>query len=391
MNRPTVVLALALAALSALPAAAQNAAVTTAILSQQKGKLDVARTEIDKAVLDEKTGTSAKAWFTRGQVYQQMIGHPVYGKQAPANAAQIAYESYEKAVQFDEKGKEYAPKAKQEMKNLFGSAFNGGVNAFNAKDYDAAIQSYELAGRIMPQDTGVALYTAYAYEAKKDFAGAEKAYRAALATPLKDKTKKDIYATLMRLKRESPDADQLAAAREAVAAYPGEKDFLLQEISVMLKMGQEKEAIDKVQNAIKVDPKNSNLYAVLGSLYDKSGKQDLAVGAYQQAIDADPTNFDAQFNLGVYQFNRGADLRNKYNKLSLADAKKPTGAKMEADSKLYFSKSIPYFEAALKLRDCDKSALKSLESAYVALKKNDEAMKVATRSDECAKQAPAKK
>jgi tetratricopeptide (TPR) repeat protein len=398
MTRSSVVLALALAALTAAPVMAQTAAVTNAIMLQRAGTLDKARVEIDKAITDEKTSTKAKTWYTRGEIYEQMIGHQIYGKTAPANAAQIAYESYQKAIQYDEKGKEYAPQAKEKMKNLYGAAFNAGVTAFNDANkalkendaatanqkFDAAIKSYELAANINPQDTAVSLYAAYAYEGKKDLAGAESAYRKALATPISAKTKTDIYGTLMRLNREKPDAEQIAIAREALAAYPTNKDFMLQEISLMLKMGQEKEAIDKIQNAIKVDPKNSNLYAVLGSLYDKTGKPDQAVTVYQQAIDADPTNFDAQFNLGVYQFNRGAELRNKYNKLSLAESKKPTAAKMDTDAKMYFTKSIPYFEAALKLKDCDKATLTSLQKAYVALNKLPDAERVDKQAQGCA-------
>ncbi len=336
MNRTSVVFALALAALTSTSTLAQTSAVTNAIMSQRSGKLDVARTEIDKAIADEKTGVKAKTWFTRGEIYSEMISHPIYGKTAPPNAAQIAYESYQKAIQYDEAGKEYAPQAKEKMKGLYGAAFNAGVTAFNAKDYDTALKSYELAASIMPQDTAVALYTAYAYEGKKDFAGAEKAYRNALTVPLKEKTKKDVYYTLIRLSREKPEADQLALAREAVSAYPNDKDMMLQEISLMLKLGQEKEAIDKIQNAIKLDPKNSNLYAVLGSLYDKAGKPDQAVTVYEQAIAADPTNFDAQFNLGVYQFNKGAEMTQKLRNMSPSEYAKPASKNMQTDSKAYF-------------------------------------------------------
>ena len=384
MNRPTVVLALALAALSFTPAVAQTSAVTDAIMSQRSGKLDVARTAIDKAITNEKTSASAKTWYTRGTIYEEMIGHPIYGKTAPPNAAQLAYESYQKAVELDTKGKEYAPQAKEKMKNLFGAAFNAGVKSFNAKDYDAALKSYELAASIAPQDTGVALYTAYAYEGKKDFAGAEKAYRNALTVPLAPKTKKDIYFTLLRLSREKPDAEQLAVAHEATVAYPTEKDFLLQEISVMLKLGQEKEAIDKIQNAIKLDPKNSNLYAVLGTLYDKTGKSDQAVTVYEQAIAADPTNFDAQFNLGVYQFNKGAEITQKLRNMSPAEYVKPASKKMQADSKTFFQKSLPYFEAALKIKACDNNTLISLGKAYAALNRNDDATRIGKVADDCA-------
>ena len=131
MTRSSVVLALALAALTSTTALAQTSAITDAILSQRSGKLDVARASIDKAVVNEKTSNNAKAWYTRALIYEEMIAHPLFGKTAPPNSAQIAYESYQKAIEYDVKGKEFAPQAKEKMKNLFGAAFNAGVNAFN--------------------------------------------------------------------------------------------------------------------------------------------------------------------------------------------------------------------------------------------------------------------
>lgn len=382
MNRTSIVLALALSLGAVAPVLAQQAAVTNAIMMQRAGTLDKARVEIDKAITDEKTSAKAKTWYTRGEIYEALVGHPIYGKTAPENALEVAAESYQKAIQFDEKGKEFAEPAKKKLANLFGLAFNDGVKKYNAKDYPAAVKAYQLASKLNPQDTSAVLYSAYAFEAAQNPASAEEQYRKVLGMGHKSQ---QIYGRILLLEQQQnkPDEQQLATVREAMVAYPNSMQLMLLEIDLMLKLKKEQEAIDKIQAALVKDPKNSNLYAVLGSLYDKTGKADLAVQTYAKAVEADPTNFDAQFNLGVYQFNKGAELINKARKMTQSEYAK-TGKKIEADSKAYFGKSIPYFEAALKLKPCDKGSLKSLETAYITVGKNADAERIVKMSDDCA-------
>lgn len=381
MNCKSVVFALALASLATAPALAQRSAVTNAIMEQRAGRLDKARTEIDKAAVDERTGAEAKTWFTRGEIYEGLMTNPLYKKTAPANSAQLAYESFQKSIELDAKGKEYAPQAKEHMNALYGLAFNAGVAAYNEKQYADAIAQYQLAAKIKPQDTTAVLYTAYANEAMQNTQGASDAYRNVLTMGHKTQ---QIYGRLLALAQSKPDQEQLDLTREALTAYPNSMPFMLQEISLMLKMGKEQEAITKIQNAITADPKNSNLYAVLGSLYDKMGKPDDAVKVYEKAVEADPTNYDAQFNLGVYQFNKGAELINKTRKMSPQEYTKQNGKKIEADAKGYFEKSVPYFEAALRIKGCDKGALASLQKAYVTLNKLPDAERIQKQSDDCA-------
>ena len=73
-----ILLNLALGAALALPlaATAQTSAVTNAILNQRQGLYDKAREDIDKAALNEKTSVKAKTWYTRGEIYEQMMDSP---------------------------------------------------------------------------------------------------------------------------------------------------------------------------------------------------------------------------------------------------------------------------------------------------------------------------
>lgn len=360
-----------LAALSMQAAMAQNSAVTNAVLYQRQGTLDKARTEIDKAVQNPKTSDKAKTWYTRGEVYDAMAVSPIYGKTlAPGEGAKIAFESYQKAIQLDGKDGEYGKLATAKMDNLFGAALNAGVESYNAQKYDDAINSYKMAQQIRPQDTTAYLYAAYAAEAKQDFASAKESYNKLMGINYKSP---QMYNRLLQIARQEKDEKAaMDVIQQALKAYPNNKGFMLEELNMLLSSGQGAQAMDKIDKAIVADPTNANLYAVKGSILDQNKQPELALAAYKKAVEIDPNNFDAQFNLGVYNYNKAADLYTKASRMNLATYQK-SGKKMEADGKKYFEQSLPYFEKALQLQPNDRAVISSLQKVYVRLGRNADA------------------
>ncbi|WP_201985387.1 tetratricopeptide repeat protein [Hymenobacter rubidus] len=344
---------------------AQTSAVTNAILNQRTGLLDKARTEIDKAIVNEKTSGKAKTWYTRGEIYQGMMESPIYSKQLlPGEGTQKAYESFAKTIELDTKDGEFGKQAVTHLDNLYGHAFNDAVNSYNAKDYDKAIASYKLASQIKPQDTTAVLYSAYASEAKQDYAGAKASYNQLLGMNYKSVT---LYSRLLQIARQQKDeAEAAKVVQQALVAYPNNKAFMLEDLNMSLASGKGEDALNKISKAIVADPSNSNLYAVRGSMYDQQKKTDLAVADYRKAVEMDPNNFDAEFNLGVYNYNKAADAYTKVSKMDLKTYQ-VSGKKYEAEGKKYFEAAIPYFEKALQLQPDDRNTISSLQKIYSRL------------------------
>ena len=358
---------------------AQTSAVTNAILNQRSGLLDKARVDIDKAIVNEKTMGKAKTWFTRGQIYEGMMDSPIYGKQLqPGEGLQKAYESYSKTIELDSKDGEFGKQAVPRLDNLYGHAFNDAVNSYNAKDFDKAISSYKLASQIKPQDTTAVLYSAYAYEAKQDFAGAKDSYNKLLTLNYKSA---NLYNRLIQIARSQNDnAEASKVLQQALVAYPNNKAFMLEDLNASLSSGKGEDAIAKINKTIAADPGNSNLYAVRGSLYDQQKKTDLAVADYRKAIELDPNNFDAQFNMGVYNYNKAADSYTKASKLDLKTYQ-VSGRKLEAEGKKYFEAAVPYFEHALQQQPNDRNTLTSLKKIYFRLGRNADSDRLQFRLD----------
>ena len=347
---------------------AQTSAVTNAILNQRTGLLDKARVDIDKAIVHEKTSGKAKTWYTRGEIYQAMMESPIFSKQLqPGEGLQKAFESYNKTIELDTKTGEFGKQAVAKVDNLYGQAFNDAVNSYNAKDYDKAIANYKLASQIRPQDTTAVLYSAYASEAKQDYPAAKASYNQLLGMNYKSVT---LYSRLLQMaKMQNDKAEAAKVLQQALVAYPTNKAFMLEDLNVALASGRGEDALGKINKAIVADPANSNLYAVRGSMYDQQKKSDLALADYRKAVELDPNNFDAQFNLGVYNYNRAADSYTKASKMDLKTYQ-TSGKKFESEGKKYFEASVPYFEKALQLQPDDRNTLMSLQKVYFRLGRN---------------------
>ena len=367
MKKTFLTLAAATALAAGLPSlvSAQSSAVTNAILNQRTGLLDKARKDIDLAILNEKTSTKAKTWFTRGEVYVGMLESPIYSKQLqPGEGVQKAYESYNKTIELDTKTGEFGKQAVTRMDVLYGRAFNDAVNSYNAKDYDKAVSSYKLASQIKPQDTTAVLYSAYASEAKQDFASAKANYNQLLGMNYKSVT---LYSRLLQMaKQENNQAEAAKVLQQALAAYPTNKGFMLEDLNVSLAGGKGEDALGKINKTIAADPSNSNLYAVRGSIYDQQKKSDLALADYKKAVELDPKNFDAQFNLGVNNYNKAADAYTKASKMDLKTYQ-VSGKRLENEGKKYFEAAVPYFEKALELQPNDRNTITSLKKIYFRL------------------------
>jgi len=379
MKKTLLTLATAAAFAAGLPSlvSAQTSAVTNAILNQRTGLLDKARADIDKAIVNEKTSTKAKTWFTRGEIYQGMLESPIYSKQLQAGEGlQKSFESFNKTIELDTKTGEFGKQAITKMDNLYGRAFNDAVTSYNAKDYDKAIASYKLASQIKPQDTTAVLYSAYASEAKQDFPAAKASYNQLLAMNYKSVT---LYSRLFQMaKQENNQSEASKILQQALVAYPTNKGFMLEDLNMSLAGGKGEDALGKINKSIAADPSNSNLYAVRGSMYDQQKKTELAVADYKKAVELDPKNFDAQFNLGVYNYNKAADFYTKASKMDLKTYQ-VSGKKAEVEGKKFFEAAVPYFERALELQPNDRNTLTSLKKIYFRLGRTAESARLETK------------
>lgn len=323
-----------------------EAQVGAATVALQDGKLDKAKTAIDKAILDEKDAKKSKTWFTRGEVYTQLTGSPIpqfvnLDKKAP----KVAFEAYQKAMELEPAKRGYytdAQKALQEK--LYPFAINRGVNTYKTKDYESSLEAFDIAMAIKPTDT-VAIY-----------------YAQAVSWEAKNYDKFISYSEQMS-KMPFQAATIKQTNMQLSYLYAGEKkDY--------------KKAIEILEKEVNKSPKDYLLWQLLAEYYEVSTNAETKIKFYEKAVMQFPNDFGFNRNLGYAHFNKGVEINKDIMKKkeaegltgNLKDPKKIEKAKAYnalLDEEL--KKAIPYLEAAHKAKADDFDTMDLLRTCYDSL------------------------
>ncbi len=197
---------------------------------------------------------------------------------APAGAAPELTKEQERGMTPEQKAayeKNKSSKEAQIKKNKeLNDAFNAGIAAQDAKQWDVAIQSFEKAATLDPTQNVVfgRLGDSYSALAKtKTGADQQAALEKAIAA----------YQKAIELKADAPEYHNNYAL-----ALAGEKKF--------------PEAQAELQKAAQLDPANGGKYYYnLGAVLVNTGQLEPAGDAFKKAIELEPTYADAYFQYGI--------------------------------------------------------------------------------------------
>jgi tetratricopeptide (TPR) repeat protein len=357
---------------------AQSQKVQSAQIYLRSGELDRALPAIEEAVVHEKTMSSAKAWYYRGEVYLAIFGtdRPEFQKLVTADPLLVALESYRKCKSLDTQD-DFGADINKKMLSIVGELYNRGVEHYNNKNYKAALAEFELVLIDNPNDTNVLFNAALTSEKAKEPAKAIQFLDALLKLNFKSP---QIYISLASNKKALGDtAAALNYLNEGQKQYPNEVALIIDELNIFLLQGRTTEVVSKLEKAIALDPNNSSLHFALGSALDQSGDKTKAAVSYQRSIDIKPDYFDGWYNLGAMYFNGAAELMNEANKIPFNKQKEYDAA--IALAKEAFLKAQPYLEKAHELDPKDSNTMVSLQQLYAQLKLNDKSMEMKKKRD----------
>lgn len=376
----------------------QNSKVVSAYNYHNNGKLDKAKENIDAAIVHEKTMSSAKAWYYRGNIYIDIYRTEDENyKNLDPDPLNKAYEAYQKSMELDTKNQykldilQRMPIVGEAFFNYGAKLYNDGMTAFNANDtiqsqieFDGSVQAFENAYKIYEEtgrvDTTTIYYISIAAELAKDYDKTKNALRTLIEW---DYPEPSIYVTMASIfyKQDKNIDSAIYYYTEGRKKYPEDLNIVLNETNLYLGEGMTQKALDNLVLASSIDKTNPTIFFAIGAKYNevvddttktedmRNSAFDQAVIAYDKAIELKPDYFDPNYNMGALYVNKAAAVIDKANQLPLDAQDEYDRLKLEADQ--FLKTCLPYLEKAHELMPDDISTLVSLKEIYTRLRMDE--------------------
>lgn len=173
-------------------------------------------------------------------------------------------------------------------------AFDEGVAASRANDYDTAIARFEAALAASPACHECYFNIGYAYMQKQDEKQAEASWKKALEIKADHAESLNSLATLYNNQKRFDEAAAISA-KAAAAAPAGNADAVYNQGIILWNAGKISEAKVKFEEATAADPNNADARFQLGMALLNEGKVPEAVASFEQYMKMAPSGqFAAQ-------------------------------------------------------------------------------------------------
>jgi len=349
---------------------AQKKVVRIAEKELNKGNLKVAWDTLQAALQNEETKNNADTWFLRGLILQNIAKSTDSTiRNMVDNPVNQAYESYEKAIQIDAKVRN---RVNLQLNDLYIAAVTHGSEAFEKKDFNKALEMFELSLKIesapifkniidtsMMYNCGLAALNAKNYDKAIEYfqKAAQYGYNGGVT-----------YSLLRSAYIEKGDSvNALKTLQEGFEKYPNDLNMIVDLVNYYITAQKVEDALKYLNIAKEKEPNNPSFYFAEGTLYEKLNDFEKAEAAYRKATEIDPNSFNAWYNLGVLYYNKAVKIFDaatnekddvKYNQL------------LEQGNEV-LKQCIPFLEQAHKIDPKEETCAKTLLGLYFRLQMKD--------------------
>ena len=121
-----------------------------------------------------------------------------------------------------------------------------------------------------------------------------------------------------------------------------------------------------IQTALEADPKNAELWAGLGNVYDNIGKSDEAIKAFEKAREIAPDNFNANFNYALMIIRRADTKTSEFNNADYTSNEQQDAALKELND--IYKSAIDPLEKAHSINAEEPMTIELLKNVYFRLR-----------------------
>ena len=324
-----------------------------------KKNVEEAKKFIDLAAVNPETAEDFKMHLYKGQIYYALVeltsvdamkGLPV-DKDLIKKNSEIATASFKKVI--EDPKKTFKKDAEDFINFRSEMAFNMGIKAYNDKNFEQATQMFVGA-----------------YEVQKFLSNEYK--EAYTNTTL---SLNNYVDSLLKIKNYDKANEMSEAVLESM---PTNIDIIITLININLQKGDAVVAEKYLNKGLELDPKNKQLYYVLGTSYIDLKQYEKAETSLNKAIEIDPNYSEAQYQLGAHLFNWANELKYEAGQL---DYKDPKGPILEEKSKEVLNRALIVLEKYIEKNPNEKSVLDILYKTHYKLGNTEKAAEYKKRME----------
>lgn len=310
-----------------------------------KKNVEDAKKFIDLAAVNPETAEDMKMHFYKGQIYYALVELTTVDvmkgvavdKDLIEQNSNISTASFKKVI---EDPKKTFKKDAEDFINLRAEmAFNMGIKAYNDKNFEQATQMF-----------------AGAYQIQK-FIGVE--FKDAYTNGTLSLN--NYVDSLLKVKNFD-DASKMSET--VLEIMPTNIDVIITLININLQKGDAVVAEKYLSKGLELDPKNKQLYYVLGTSYIDLKQNDRAEQSLIKALEIDPDYTEAQYQLGAHLFNWANELKYEAGQL---DYKNPKVSQLEEQSKEVLGRALIVLEKYIEKNPNEKAILNILVKTHYNL------------------------
>ncbi len=242
---------------------AQNA-LDKVMLDQFKSTKD----KSDKDIKNEKAALKPATWISRAQAYEDIAA---YYLSLDSNAANIAYEAYQKAIELDKAKPSKATKEAQaglSGTKLYQAMVQQGAGHYQNRNYTKALSTFKMASEVSPKDTVATMYWGVSAQQLKNNDEAVKAYEKHIALGGKDPV--TYYVLYTAYKEAKDDKKALAILNEGIAKNPDNNDLKAERTNFFISSGNMDEALKSLKELAAKDPSNATNLVNIAIIHDNA-------------------------------------------------------------------------------------------------------------------------
>ena len=395
-------------------AVAQKSEIRDAGDAVEDGNYAEAKTELQTA--ESMLSEANEKWTERFYLYkgQAYLGN---GEKASLEDLEIAAEAFQKA---QEMGNE--EEAVQGFEQVRNALVQSAINDQNTEDFESASDKLYYSYQLNKQDTLYLYYAAANSLNGQDYTTALEYYKDLkelgydgsgveyLATNVETgeeeimstKEQRDImlktgeYENPQERKipskkgeiaknialiyiQEGEDEKAIDAIKDAKAENPDNIALLQAEADVYYRMGNKEKYNELMQEMVKKNPNDPNVYYNLGVTAAELGDNEKAIEYYKQALEIDPEMTNARMNIVVAILAKERAIIDEMNGLGMSKEDNKRYEELEEERKEIYEQAVPYLEKVIESDPENENVIRTAINIYNQLGEQEKAAELKAR------------